>query len=161
MNRNKKRREGVFKPTGFFWSMFQLCFKYFVYFHVFFKRTKHVCYCWSVYILAIVFETSGGRVASSLKVFLFFPRFFPSIVCLCICFQKNNACLCFWISVHSCSRMRNILNSNLLGKPRIHCEIACLRLLNVFVVAISGKFAIMIAQIISTYTISDSLFAFV
>ena len=69
--------------------------------------------------------------------------------------------VCFWISVHSCSRMRNILNSNLLGKPRIHCEIACLRLLNVLVVAISRKFAITIAQIIATYTINDSLFAFV
>ena len=36
-----------------------------------------------------------------------------------------------WLSVHSCNRIWNILTSNLLGKMRIHCEIACLRLFNV------------------------------
>ena len=55
--------------------------------------------------------------------------------------KTMHVCMSFWNSVHSCSRIWNSLTSNLLGKPRIHCEIACLRLFNVFVEAISGKFA--------------------
>ena len=103
---------------------------------------------------------AGGWFFAPQGFFLYLKMFQNVFLCFC---QKAQGMfvLLLWISVQYCNRIWNILISNLLGKLRIHCEIALLRLLNVFVEAISIKFAIMIAPRIATYTISNSLFAFV
>ena len=96
------------------------------------KEQGMFVYFWSVYTLAIEFETFGGRVVSSLRVFPIIWRIFNYFVFNVVSREQGMFVLLFWISVHSCSRIWSILTSNLPGGPRIHCEIACLRLFNVF-----------------------------
>ena len=89
-------------------------------------------YFWSVYILAIEFETSGGRVLSRLKGLFSGISNIRQVLLKKPQKNKQSLFVLFWISVHSCNRIWNMLMPNLPRKQRIHCEIACLRLLNVF-----------------------------
>ena len=161
MNTNpNRRREGGFEPKGFLKVFSSMC-QVFLYCSCFFSIEQHM-------FIFLIRVHSCNRIWNIWREGGFDPKsfyyiFWNMFICFVLVFfvkKQGMFVLLVWISVHSCSRIQHILTSNLLGKPRIHCETACRRLLNVCVEAFF-KHICNFAPRISTYTMSNSWFAFV